>query len=179
MNENISVSFIPPQINIQAAEKPPTQSVSVKGECVLMAENSNVLPYDIHKSPRFQLFVADCLAKENAPPLSLQVEQNAYFFIQGKDPARVWLDYCDWFGKQQIGGRFLGETPDGRKVETKTTPTQTQQQMAVNQVQHLQQQRVMQQAAVAELLKTMRQAIDMLSQVMNIGASNETAKFNQ
>ena len=120
MTENIYTQLytplIQPQTNIQAAEKPPAQTLTIQGSCEFMSDAGTILPYEIHKNPRFQLFVSTIQAKENEAPLSMDVEQNAYFFLQNRNPSRLWFDYCDWFTEQNKKGRFLNETPDGRKA---------------------------------------------------------------
>lgn len=111
MNENISVSFIPPQANIQAAEKPPAQSLAVQGACCFSAGGGLNFAAMVCRNPRFQLFVAEYLTLHNQSPYSLLVDENAYLFVQNNDPALLWSEFCHWFSDKQKQGRWVNDIP--------------------------------------------------------------------
>ena len=111
MNNNISVSFIPPQANIQAAEKPPAQSLAVQGACCFSAGGGRNFAAMVCRNPRFQFFVTEYLTLHNQSPYSLLVDENAYLFVQNNDPALLWSEFCHWFGDKQKQGRWVNDIP--------------------------------------------------------------------
>ena len=55
--------------------------------------------------------MAEYFAKTNLQPYSLNVDENAYLFVQNNDAHLVWIDFCNWFGEKQKQGRFAN-TPN-------------------------------------------------------------------
>lgn len=111
MTENISVSFMPPQANNQATEKPPAQSLAVQGACCFSAGGGRNFAAMVCRNPRFQLFVAEYLTLHNQSPYSLLVDENAYLFVQNNDPALLWSEFCHWFSDKQKQGRWVNDIP--------------------------------------------------------------------